>query len=121
MKKTDGKSERGTGLIPLTDVLPAMEALIPVLKEARQSQTVTVQGRHHCTTFKQLDTLSEIGEEQNSDMGFMSRLLTLCSLPRTDPGDRMQYKRQNGPYKLIMIAGGDNKLPFGNIPRLLLA
>ena len=54
-------------------------------------------------------------------MGFMARMLTLCSLPRADPGDRMQYKRQNGPYKLIMIAGGDNKLPYGNLPRLLLA
>ena len=54
-------------------------------------------------------------------MGFMARLLTLCSLPRTNPGTRLQYKRQNGPYKLIMIAGGDNKLPYGNLPRLLLA
>lgn len=47
--------------------------------------------------------------------------MTLCSLPRTDPGSRLQYKRQNGPYSLIMIAGGDNKLPFGNLPRLLIA
>ena len=47
--------------------------------------------------------------------------MALCSLPRTNPGDRLQYKRVNGPYKLIMIAGGDNKLPFGNLPRLLLA
>ena len=37
------------------------------------------------------------------------------------PRQPHQYKRQNGPYKLIMIAGGDNKLPFGNYPRLLLA
>ena len=51
----------------------------------------------------------------------MARLMALCSLPRTNPGNRLQYKRQNGPFKLIMIAGGDNKLPFGNIPRLLLA
>ena len=54
-------------------------------------------------------------------MGFMARLLTLCSLPRTDPGDQLQYKRQNGPYRLVVIAGGDNKLPFGNLPRLLLS
>ena len=47
--------------------------------------------------------------------------MALCSLPRTDPGDQLQYKRTNGPYKLIMIAGGDNKLPYGNIPRLLMA
>ena len=45
--------------------------------------------------------------------------MALCSLPRTNPGNRHQYKRVNGPYKLIMIAGGDNKLPFGNLPRLL--
>ena len=51
----------------------------------------------------------------------MARMMVLCSLPRTNPGDRLQYKRVNGPYKLIMIAGGDNKLPFGNLPRLLLA
>ena len=51
----------------------------------------------------------------------MARLMALCSLPRTNPGDRLQYKRVNGPYKLIIIAGGDNKLPFGNLPRLLLA
>ena len=36
-------------------------------------------------------------------------------------GNRHQYKRVNGPYKLIMIAGGDNKLPYGSLPRLLLA
>ena len=51
----------------------------------------------------------------------MARLLALCSLPRTNPGNRLQYKRQNGPYKLVMIAGADCKLPFGNLPRLLLA
>ena len=51
----------------------------------------------------------------------MARMMALCSLPRTNPGNRHQYKRVNGPYKLIMIAGGDNKLPFGNFPRLILA
>ena len=51
----------------------------------------------------------------------MGRTMALCSLPRTNPGNRLQYKRVNGPYQLYMIAGGGNKLPFGNIPRLLLA
>ena len=59
--------------------------------------------------------------EADADLGFMARLLTLCSLPRTNPGNRLQYKRINGPYQLYMIAGGGNKLPFGNIPRLLMA
>ena len=37
------------------------------------------------------------------------------------PGNRLQYKRVNGPYKLVMIAGADNNLPYGNLPRLLMA
>ena len=59
--------------------------------------------------------------EADPDLGFMARLMALCSLPRTNPGNRHQYKRVNGPYKLGMTAGLDNKLPYGNSPRLLLA
>ena len=51
----------------------------------------------------------------------MARMMALCSLPRTNPGARLQYKRQNGPYTLGMTAGLNNKLPFGNYPRLLMA
>ena len=59
--------------------------------------------------------------EADPDLGFMARLLALCSLPRTNPGNRLQYVRRNGPYQLYMIAGGGNKLPYGSLPRLLLA
>ena len=56
------------------------------------------------------------------DVGFMARLLALCSLPRTDPGNCDRYVRRNGPFTLIMIAGGEiPKLPYGTLPRLLLA
>ena len=51
----------------------------------------------------------------------MARTMALCSLPRSNPGNRLQYKRVNGPYTLYMVAGGGNKLPFGNLPRLLMA
>ena len=47
----------------------------------------------------------------------MARLLALCSLPRTNPGDRKEYVQRNGPYTLGMTAGINNKLPYGNIPR----
>ena len=73
--------------------------------------------------YTQLDQLQQLVEAGEADpaLAFTTRTLALCSLPRTDPGGRLQYKRVNGPYKLILIAGGDNKLPYGNIPRLLLA
>ena len=50
--------------------------------------------------------------EADPDMGFMARLMALCSLPRTNPGNRLQYKRVNGPYTLGMSAGINNKLPL---------
>jgi hypothetical protein len=109
------------GLVPVANLLPGFESLVPMAQEVERSEELTVQGRHHFNRSKQIDALQQIGEAHAPDMGFMTRMLTLCSLPRTDPGDRLQYVRRNGPYKLVMIAGGDNKLPFGNLPRLLLA
>ena len=81
---------------------------------------VSPQARHHFTQLDQVDQLVR-AREADPDLGFMARLMALCSLPRTNPGNRLQYVRRNGPYSLIMIAGGLNKLPFGNLPRLLLA
>ena len=81
---------------------------------------LTPQARHHYTRFDQVDQLVS-ASEADPELGFMARLLTLCSLPRTNPGDRIQYKRANGPYTLYMTAGGGNKLPYGNLPRLILA
>ena len=48
-------------------------------------------------------------------------MMALCSLPRTNPGNRTQYKRVNGPFTLYMNTTADNKLPYGNLPRLLMA
>jgi len=117
------KKQKDGGLMHVGELLPGLAGFeeLKGTKPAAATKALTVQGRHHFTRIKQIDALAGIGDDPNADMGFMARLLTLCSLPRTDPGARLQYKRQNGPYKLIMIAGGDNKLPFGNLPRLLLA
>ena len=81
---------------------------------------LTPLARHHFTLADQVDQLIA-ASEADPDMGFMARLMALCSLPRTNPGNRKEYKRVNGPYTLYMTAIGDNRLPFGNFPRLLLA
>ena len=78
------------------------------------------QARHHFTRFDQVDLLVR-ASEATPDTGFMARLMMLCSLPRTNPGTQLQYKRVNGPYTLIMTAVGQTGLPFGNLSRLLLA
>ena len=75
---------------------------------------------HYFTQADQVNQLVTVSEA-DPDLGFIARLLASCSLPRTDPGNRLQYKRVNGPYQLYTIADGGNKLPYGNLPRLLLA
>ena len=58
---------------------------------------VSPQALHHFTRFDQVNAL--VGaSEADPDLGFMARMLALCSLPRTNPGNRHQYKRANGPY-----------------------
>ena len=80
----------------------------------------TPQALHHFTQADQVNLL--VGaSEADADLGFMARMMALCSLPRTNPGDRSKYVRRNGPYTLVMNAGGLHKLPFGNLPRLILA
>ena len=78
------------------------------------------QAQHHFTRFDQVDLLVR-ASEATADTGFMARLMMLCSLPRTNPGTQLQYKRVNGPFTLIMTAVGQTGLPFGNLSRLLLA
>ena len=73
--------------------------------------------------FTQLDQVTQLvaASEADADLGFMARMLALCSLPRTNPGDQLQYVRRNGPLTLYMTATGREKLPYGNLPRMLLA
>ena len=78
------------------------------------------QALHHFTQADQVNQLVS-ASEADPDMGFMERLMALCSLPRTNQGDRLQYVRRNGPYTLVMTATGLHKLPYGTMPRLLLA
>ena len=114
MSKDD--QQKRDGFIPLGDVAGAVE-----LPGGRALTPAAAQARHHFTTLQQVNQLVEASEAE-PDLGFMARLLALCSLPRTNPRDRQEYVRRNGPHVLILSAGGwPKRLPFGNLPRLLLA
>ena len=101
-------------LVPLAEALSELPGPVQALREA------TPQSLHHFTQADQVNQLVS-ASEADPDLGFMARMLALCSLPRTNPGNQYQYKRVNGPYKLILSRTGEYKLPFGNLPRLLLA
>ena len=102
------------GLVPIEEAISHLDGPVKEIRAA------SPQAVHHFTRFNQVNQLVS-ASEADPDMGFMARLLALCCLPRANPGNRHQYKRVNGPFKLIMVAGADNKLPFGNLPRLILA
>ena len=102
------------GLVPIGEAFSGLDRPVKTIRESAH------QALHHFTQADQVDEL--VGaSEADPDLGFMARLMALCSLPRTNPGNRKEYVRRNGPYALVMTAGGLNKLPFGNLPRLLLA
>ena len=102
------------------ELVPIGEAFSGMGGPVKSIRDDSPQALHHYTRFDQVNQLVS-ASEADSDLGFMARLMALCSLPRTNPGNRLQYVRRNGPYSLVMIAGGLNKLPYGNLPRLLLA
>ena len=101
-------------LVPIGDALSGMGGPVKAIREAsppaRRGFTIADQ-------VNQLVSASEV----DPDLGFMGRTMALCSLPRTNPGNRHQYKRVNGPFKLIISVTGDHKLPHGSNPRLILA
>ena len=102
------------GLVPIEEAISDLGGPVAAIRDA------SPQALHHFTRFDQVNQLVS-ASEADPDLGFMARLLALCSLPRSNPGNRKEYVRRNGPYTLVMSAGGLNKLPFGNLPRLLLA
>ena len=102
------------GLVPIGEALADLPGPVKAIRDA------TPQARHHFTLSDQVNQLVT-AREADPDRGFMARTMALCSLPRSNPGTCLQYKRVNGPFTLYMVAGGGNKLPFGNLPRLLLA
>ena len=101
-------------------LVPVAEALADLPGPVQTIRKASPQDRRGFTQADQVHQLVS-ASEADPDLGFMGRMMALCSLPRTNPGNQKEYIRRNGPYMLGMTAGLNNKLPFGNFPRLILA
>ena len=108
---------------------PRQEARLVRLEETRESREhlgdttplpATPQGLYHWEQSDQIAALTE-ARLAEPEVAFMMRLLALCCLPRTDPGEASQYIRANGAWELVMSRSGRPRLPYGAIPRILLA
>ena len=92
-------------LVPIGDALDDLGGPVKALRET------SPQARHHFTRADQVNRL--VGaSEADPDRGFMARTMALCSLPRTNPGNRHRYVRRNGPYTLIMYSRRGTQTPL---------
>ena len=73
-------------LVSIGEVVADLDGPVQAIREA------SPQGQRAFTHFDQVNQL--VGaSEASPDLGFMARLLALCSLPRTNPGNRLQDRR----------------------------
>ena len=80
-------------LVPIGEASSGLDAgPLQAIREA------SPQARHHFTQADQVNLLVS-ASKADPDLGFMARMMALCSLPRTNPGNRLRYVRQNGPYR----------------------
>ena len=73
-------------LVPIGESFDRLSGPVQALRDA------TPQARHHFTQADQVDQLVS-ASEADPDLGFMGRTMALCSLPRSNPGNRL---RRNG-------------------------
>ena len=92
-------------MVPIGEAFSGLGGPVKAIRDA------SPQALYHFTQADQVNQLVSTSEV-DPDLGFMARLMALCSLPRTNPGDRKEYKRANGPYTLYMTATAGNKLPL---------
>lgn len=103
---------------------PRQEAKLARLEEIRQAREhlgdptplpATVQSVFHFDREDQVEALVAT-RDLEPERAYMPPLLALCSMARTDPGKAERYIRTNGPWSLVMIAGGKKpRLPYGSI------
>ena len=76
------------GLVPIGDAVSGLDdVLVSALRET------SPQAVHHFTQADQVNQLVS-ASEADPDLGFMTRLMSLCSLPRTNPGNHHQSPLQ---------------------------
>ena len=78
-------------LVPIAEAFSDLSGPVAALRDA------SPQALQHFTLSDQVNALVSASEAAPA-LGFMARTMALCSLPRTNPGDRKEYKRGNGPY-----------------------
>ena len=70
-------------LVPVAEVFSDLGGPVKAIRDA------SPQSRHHFTQADQVHQLV-LASEADPDLSFMARPMALCSLSRTNPGNRLQ-------------------------------
>ena len=72
---------------------------------ALPTKTVKLTAKRQARHFTRLDQVTQLVNVRDADpeLGYMARLLALCSLPRTNQGSRLQYVRCKVPLDLNIL------------------
>ena len=79
-------------LVPIGDALSGMDGPVAAIREA------SPQALHHFTRFDQVNQLVS-ASETTPDLGFMARMMALCSLPRTNPATGKSTSASTAPTR----------------------
>ena len=91
-RKQDGLVLTGKGL-------PSLDGPVKAIRKA------SAPARRGFTQADQVNQLVS-ASEADPDLGFMARMMALCSLPRTNPGNRLQYKTRQRPVPALHAGRG---------------
>ena len=73
-------ARKRNGLVPVSEAFSGRDGPLKAIREA------SPQAQRHFSQADQVDQLIT-AREADPDRGFMARLMALCSLPRTNPGN----------------------------------
>ena len=89
-EKMKAMARKRNGLVSIGDALSGMGGPVKAIRDA------SPQARHHFTQADQVNLLVN-ASEADPDLGFMARLMALCSLPRSTSEKGIPILIQSGP------------------------
>ena len=103
-------------LVPIGEVVADLPGHVKAIREA------SPQALHHFTQADQVNQLVS-ASEADPDLGFMARHDGALQLTPHQSRQPASVQARQRPLQALILSrtGGGNKLPFGNLPRLLIA
>ena len=98
------------GLVSIGEASTGLDGAVKAIQPSPQAI-------HHFTQADQVNQLVT-AREADPDRGFMARTVALCCLPRTNPGNRLQYKRVNRPYTALHDCWRGQQTPLRQLTAL---